>query len=98
MKSGTSKDKRLFEKVREVINKFNSEDLYGNRCPYHDYECEVGGIAYLIKKTKFTYITEFAKELCNYNYLCYIDFEDCIPIARELMIAVYGYEPPLEME
>jgi len=114
IKNGTHNDKRLLDKVAEVLTKYDPEDLWGtNRDPYEwEYyvggiggvlrektiECEIGAIAYLMKTTEFNYITELADELFTYypSYLsCSMD--DCIKIARELMISIYNYEPPLNV-
>lgn len=99
MKNGTAKDVRLLEKVGEVINKFKLVDDESNVFKLN--ECAIGSIAYSIKTIKFDYIVELAYELCEYYHYerCHsIPQEDSIPIARKLMISIYGYEPPLEYE
>ena len=101
MKNGTAKDKRLLDKVGEVINKFKFVDNYDDTV-IQIFEYAIGSIAYSIKKYKFKYIVELAYELEQYYHYyrnCrYIPDDDCVPVARELMISIYGYEPPLEHE
>ena len=104
MQNGTHKDKKLLNKVSEVINKFKLADEF-NYADFQIGENEIGTIAYSIKTYNFDYIVELAYEISHcYDYSDYGDKryhiaqEDCIEIARELMISIFNYEPPLEEE